>query len=71
MLVVKLFNNAEAASRYLQDIRENSNEILSGIAPAQYRMMIISRDNFGILSERKELTPFYLFYRQHYSGQEQ
>jgi len=71
MLVVKLFNNAEAASRYLQDIRDNSNEILSGIAPAQSRMMIISRDNFGILSERKELTPYYLFYQQHYLGQEQ
>jgi hypothetical protein len=71
MLVVKLFNNAEGASRYLQDIKDNSDEILSGIAPAQYRMMIISRDNLGILLERKELTPYYLFYLQHYTGQEQ
>ena len=71
MLVVKLFNNAEAASRYLRDIRDNSDEILPGIAPAQYRMMIISRDNLGILLERKELTPYYLFYQQHYLGQEQ
>ena len=71
MLVVKLFNNAEGASRYLQDIKGNSDEILSGIAPAQYRMMIISRDNLGILLERKELTPYYLFYQQHYLGQEQ
>lgn len=69
-LVVKLFNNAEAASRYLQGIRENRDSILAGIAPSQYRMMIISRDNFRILSQRKELTPYYLFYLKHYLRQE-
>jgi hypothetical protein len=31
--------------------------------------MIISLDNFGTLSERKELTPYYLFYLKHYLNQ--
>ncbi|MCD4711043.1 MAG: tetratricopeptide repeat protein [Bacteroidales bacterium] len=70
MLIVKLFINAEAASRYLRDIRENRDSILAGIAPSQYRMMIISRDNFEVLLERKELTPYYLFYLKHYLMQE-
>jgi tetratricopeptide (TPR) repeat protein len=69
VLVVKLFNSALAASRYLQDIRENGGSIMEGIAPSQYRLMIISRDNFEILSERKELTPYYLFYQNHYLEQ--
>jgi len=70
VLVVKLFLNAEAASRYLRDIERNSDSILSGLASSQYRLMIISRDNFGILSERKELVPYYLFYQKHYNPQE-
>ncbi len=70
VLVVKLFINAEAATRYLRDIVENRESILAGIALSQYRMMIISRDNFGTLSERKELTPYYLFFQKHYIEQE-
>jgi hypothetical protein len=70
VLVVKLFLNAEAASRYLRDIERNSDSILSGLASSQYRLMIISRDNFGILSERKELVPYSLFYQKHYNPQE-
>jgi TolA-binding protein len=69
-LIVKLFNNAEGASRYLQDIERNTESILNGLAPSQYRMMIISLDNFGTLEERKELTPYYLFYLNRYFIQE-
>jgi hypothetical protein len=65
-LVVSRFNNAEAASRYLKDILENGESILSQIEESQYRTMIISEENFEILSERKELIPYYLFYQQHY-----
>jgi len=65
-LVVGRFNNAEAASRYLRDILENRESILSQIDGSQYRTMIISGDNFDILSDRKELIPYYLFYQQHY-----
>jgi tetratricopeptide (TPR) repeat protein len=71
LLIVKLFNSFESASRYLLDIEENRDSILSGISPSQYRMMLISLDNFGILSERKELTPYYLFYQKHYLNQEE
>ena len=70
LLVVRLFNNSESAFRYLRDIEENNESILSGLVPSQYRMMIISQDNFGILSERKELTPYYLYYQNHYLNQE-
>ena len=69
VLVVKLFNNAEGATRYLRDIQENRETILAELSPSQYRMMIISLDNFGTLSERKELTPYYLFYLKHYLNQ--
>jgi tetratricopeptide (TPR) repeat protein len=70
ILIVKLFNNFESAFRYLADIEANRESVLSGLSPSQYRMMIISPDNFGILSERKELTPYYLFYQKHYLNQE-
>jgi hypothetical protein len=69
-LIVRLFNNAEGASRYLQDIERNRDTILRGLEPTQYRMMIISLDNFGTLSERKELIPYYLFYQSRYLNQE-
>ena len=65
-LVVKLFNNAQGASRYLRDIGENRETILKDISESQYRLMIISLDNFVVLSERKELIPYYLFYSNHY-----
>ena len=65
-LVVSKFNNAEGASRYLQDIQRNSGTILTGMEATQYRIMIISRDNYQILSEDKQLTPYYLFYMKHY-----
>ncbi len=65
-LVVSSFNNAEGATRYLRDIVENGEFILAQIEQSQYRIMIISRDNFDILSERKELIPYYLFYQKHY-----
>ena len=65
-LVVKLFNNAEGATRYLRDIEGNRETILNGFSESQYRLMIISLDNFVVLSERKELIPYYLFYSNHY-----
>ena len=70
-LVVKLFNNAEGASRYLRDIEENRDTVLQEIPPSLYRMMIISEANFVTLTERKELTPYYLFYQKHYLKQEE
>jgi len=70
-LVVKLFNNAEGASRYLRDIEENRDTVLQDIPPSLYRMMIISEANFVRLTERKELTPYYLFYLKHYLKQEE
>jgi tetratricopeptide (TPR) repeat protein len=69
LLVVKTFNNAESAGRYMQVISDHSDEILSGISPSQYRMMIISRDNYGILSEHKQINPYDLFYQKHYKSQ--
>lgn len=70
ILVVKLFNNAEGAGRYLQNISANREVILGGISESQYRLMVISLDNYMTLSERKELTPYYLFYTNHYLRQE-
>ncbi len=65
-LVVSRFNNAEGASRYLQDILLNGESVLGQLERSQYRIMIISGDNFEVLSERKELVPYYLFYQKHY-----
>jgi len=70
ILIVKLFNNAEGASRYLRDIELNHDTILREMEESQYRIMIISLDNFGILSERREITPYYLFYLNSYFNQE-
>ena len=70
MLVVKTFNNAEGASRYMQVIRDNSSQILAGIDESNYRMMIISLDNYAILVEQKVHNPYYLFYLKHYQNKE-
>jgi len=70
LIYVSLFNNAEGAGRYQQVIEENLQEIMGGISPTKFRMMIISTENFGILSEEKEFNPYYLFYLKHYLGQE-
>ena len=69
MLAVKIFLNAEGATRYLQVIEENREEILTGIESSQYRMMVISMDNFEILSGQKVINPYYLFYLKHYLNQ--
>lgn len=66
VLAVKLFTNAETASRYFRDISANTDSLLAGLSPSQYRIMIISRDNFEILSQQKEVTPYFLFYQEQY-----
>jgi len=70
LLYVSVFNGVEGAFRYLDLIRENSQEILGPIDPASYRMMIISSGNFEILSEEKVFNPYYLYYLKHYLNQE-
>ena len=70
VLAVKIFNNREAAERYLGVMEEKRVEILGEIDPSMYRMMIISEQNFGTLTGEKEITPYYLFYRNHYLNQE-
>jgi TolA-binding protein len=70
LLFVSLFNNADGAARYLQVIQENSQEIMGEIDPVKYRMMIISTENFEILSNEKEFNPYYLYYLKHYQNQE-
>mgnify|MGYP001819179263 CR=1 FL=1 len=70
ILVVSPFNNAEGASRYLQDIDRNRDVILKEMDPTQSRMMIISKENYGTLSESKEIIPYYLFYQNRYLIQE-
>ncbi len=66
MIVVQIFTNAEGAGRYLDVIRENSSQIVAGVPETNYRMMIISLDNFAVLSAEKIHNPYYLFYLKHY-----
>ena len=70
MLAVKTFNNSDGAARYLQAMEQNVGVILAGIDPSRYRLMLISLDNFGILSREKVFNPYYLFYLSHYMNQE-
>jgi hypothetical protein len=70
ILAVQPFNNADAALRYMEVIRENQAEILPGIDPSRYRMMVISKDNFTVLNENKAFNPYNLFFQNHYLNQE-
>ena len=70
MLVVQLFTNADGASRYMEVIQNNSSQILSGVALSNFRMMIISGDNFATLSAEKVHNPYYLFYLKYYLNPE-
>ncbi len=69
MLAISTFTNADGATRYLQALDEHQDEILKGIDPSQYRMIIISKGNFLILSEQKVFNPYYLFYLKYYLNQ--
>ncbi len=71
MLVVKSFNNAEAAERYLGVIEQDSEVILPDMAPSVYRMMVISQDNYRTLSEKKAHNPYYIYYRNAYLNLEE
>ena len=66
MIVVQLFTNADGAGRYLDVIRDNLSQIVAGIPETNYRMMIISLDNYSVLSREKVHNPYYLFYLNHY-----
>lgn len=70
MLVVQVFTNADGASRYLEVIRDNRSQILPGVSESNFRMMIISSDNYPTLSGEKVQNPYYLFYLKHYLNQE-
>ncbi len=66
MLAVKTFTDADGANRYLQVVADSSEVIFGNIPSTQYRMMIISLENFLTLSREMEHIPYYLFYRKHY-----
>jgi len=66
MLAVKSFTDSDGADRYLQAVADSSEIILKEIPSEQYRLMIISADNFAILTREMEHIPYYLFYRKHY-----
>lgn len=70
MLVVRTFLNAEAASRYLASVEMNRDAVLGEMATDRYKLMVISVENYGVLSEQKVHNPYYLFYRKHYLNQE-
>jgi tetratricopeptide (TPR) repeat protein len=70
MLAVKTFINSEGADRYRKVIEANKAEIFGEISESKYRMMVISLENFGVLSSVKEFNPYYLFYQKHYLNQE-
>lgn len=69
LLAVEAFTNAEAAGRYMDDFRNHTGEVLKGIGPNLYEMMIISEDNFKLLTGENEYRPYYLFYLEHYLKQ--
>jgi len=66
MLAVKTFTDAEGANRYLEIVTDSSEVIFGEIPSTQYRMMIISLDNFSTLTKEMEHIPYFLFYRKHY-----
>jgi tetratricopeptide (TPR) repeat protein len=70
MLVVKTFNSAMAARRYMEAVTRSRDTILAGVPSGHYKLMIISLDNFVILSEQKVHNPYYLFYRKYYENQD-
>ncbi|PID93369.1 MAG: hypothetical protein CSA96_00060 [Bacteroidetes bacterium] len=70
VIVVKLFNNADGAMRYLASIREQAALIVSDAPPEAIQMMVISRDNLEILNKEKLIQPYYLFFRDHYLTQD-
>lgn len=70
LLAVKTFINAEGANRYKEVIELNRDEIFGENAEAEYWMMIISLENYEVLSSVKEFNPYYLFYQKHYLNQE-
>ena len=69
ILVVRSFTDADGASRYMDIIRENADRILAGISGDSYRIMIISGENYRLLTKEKQVDPYYQFFRRHYLGE--
>jgi tetratricopeptide (TPR) repeat protein len=70
LVVVQTFFNAEGARRYLEQVEASRDAIFGDIPSSDYRMMMISLDNYNILSSEKMQNPYYLFYQKHYLNQE-
>lgn len=68
MVQISGLGNSTGARSYMQQIVRN-REIFEPLGNADYRNFIITPENLGIFSGRKNITEYMDFYRQFYLGQ--
>lgn len=67
VLIFRLFPDEAAALGYLREIsRLASSQIIPDIRPSDYRLFLISRDNFILLNNTKDYQGYLEFFAKHY-----
>ncbi len=65
IILIKTFPSAAAAKIYMNAVAKNK-QILREYKPNEYRLMMISEDNYHKLKNDKDMTPYVNFYKKHY-----
>lgn len=70
MLIFRLFANEDKALDYFDEIRERAPvNIIPRIRPTEYSLFVISRDNFVLLNNTKDLEGYRKFFTDNYVTQ--
>jgi tetratricopeptide (TPR) repeat protein len=69
MLVFRLFKNEGDALNFLDQVRADANSVVPGLPANEYAFYIISRDNFIMLNQTKDLQGYIRFFNDNYVTQ--
>lgn len=70
MITIKTFENAKKAMDYFTTLRENS-EVFKGITPDNFKLFVISSNNYSVLYNDKDLQKYLDFFTGSYSSDKQ
>lgn len=67
LLIFRLFPNESAAIDYYDEIRDQLTSIAPALHPRDYDLFFISRDNFILMNNTKDVEGYLQFFREHYT----
>lgn len=66
MLIFRVFDNEDKALDFYDEIRTDAGRIAPNIRPSDYKMFIISRDNFILMNNSKDVAEYEKFFDDNY-----